>query len=94
MVLSSQQKMWLEMNSDFVVSFDLHYHHLDDLENLVEKFLNDNFLDRHQNLSFIHGHGTGALRAKLHQILENHPLVKETWMGNNGGVTYVILDLY
>lgn len=86
--------MWLEMNSDSVVSFDLHYHHLDDLENLVEKFLNDNFLDRNQYLSFIHGHGTGALRAKLHQILENHPLVKETWMGNNGGITYVILDLY
>jgi DNA mismatch repair protein MutS2 len=94
MGLSSAQKLWLEMNSDFVVSLDLHYNHLDDLDGAVEKFLNDNFLDKHQNLSFIHGHGTGVLRTKLHDVLKTHPLVKEYWQANNGGVTYVVLDLY
>jgi len=94
MKLSAQQKIWLEMNQESAITLDLHYHHLADIENVVEKFLNDSFLDKNRYLIFIHGHGTGALKNKLQEILKNHPLIEESWLASHGGCTYVSLDIY
>jgi len=87
----------IEINSDLVNFLDLHFLHIDDVEELIEKHLNDNFLAKNKYLAFIHGFGTGKLKAKVHGILKDHPLVQEYWLAqygaNAGGVTYVILNI-
>ncbi|MBR4086315.1 MAG: Smr/MutS family protein, partial [Clostridia bacterium] len=47
------------------------------------------------SVSIIHGKGTGALRAGVHQFLRSHPLVKSFRLGAYGegdsGITVVEL---
>lgn len=87
---------WLvEMNSDLVEFLDLHFSHIDDVEDKIEQFLNKGFLNKNYYLGFIHGFGSGRLKNKVQDYLKNHDLVEKYWLGyhgaNAGAVTYVIL---
>ncbi|KUO59239.1 MAG: hypothetical protein APF84_09920 [Gracilibacter sp. BRH_c7a] len=61
----------------------------------LDKYLDDAVLTGINQVSIIHGKGTGALRAGIHQFLKNHPHVTEYRLGEFGegdsGVTIVIL---
>lgn len=61
----------------------------------VDKFLDESVLSGLSEVSLIHGKGTGALRAGLHQYLRHHPHVRKYRLGRFGegdlGVTIVEL---
>lgn len=61
----------------------------------VEKYLDDALLAGYQQVSIIHGKGTGALRGGVTKLLKNHAHVKDTRSGGMGeggsGVTIVQL---
>lgn len=61
----------------------------------VDKFLDESVLSGLNEVSLIHGKGTGALRAGLHEYLRHHPHVKKYRLGRFGegdlGVTIVEL---
>lgn len=61
----------------------------------TDKYLDDAYLAGLKVVSLIHGKGTGALRAALHNYLSSHPLVKNFRFGGAGeggsGVTIVEL---
>ena len=87
----------IEMNSDIVEFFDLHFLHIYDVEDIIEKYLNNNFLAKNRYIAFIHGFGAGKLKEKVNEVLKDHSLVKNYWVAqygpNAGGVTYVILNI-
>lgn len=61
----------------------------------VDKFLDESVLSGLSEVSLIHGKGTGALRAGLHEYLRHHPHVRKYRLGRFGegdlGVTIVEL---
>ncbi len=61
----------------------------------VDKFLDEAVLSGLTNVSIIHGKGTGALRAGIHEYLRHHPHVRKYRLGRFGegdiGVTIVEL---
>jgi len=61
----------------------------------IDKYLDDAVLTGINQVSIIHGKGTGALRAGIHQFLKRHPHVKTYRLGEYGegdsGVTIVDL---
>lgn len=61
----------------------------------AEKFLDECILSGITTASIIHGKGTGALRAGIHELLRHHPQVKSYRLGKYGegenGVTIVEL---
>lgn len=61
----------------------------------VDKFLDECVLSGINNVSLIHGKGTGALRTGIHNYLRHHPHVKKYRLGRYGegdiGVTIVEL---
>ncbi len=66
-----------------------------DAEEKIDRFLDTALLDHLHSVSIIHGKGTGALRAGVHQFLRTHPLVKSFRLGAYGegdsGITVVEL---
>lgn len=67
----------------------------DEAEGVVDRFLDDAVLGRLNQVTIIHGKGTGALRKAVHQQLRRHPYVKAYRLGAFGegedGVTVVEL---
>ena len=63
---------------------------------LLDKYLDDAVITGINQVSAIHGKGTGALRAGIHQFLKNHPHVKSFRLGEFGegdsGVTIIELN--
>lgn len=61
----------------------------------VDKFLDESVLSGLSEVSLIHGKGTGALRAGIHEYLRHHPHVRKYRLGKFGegdiGVTIVEL---
>ncbi|WP_010630391.1 endonuclease MutS2 [Sporolactobacillus vineae] len=59
----------------------------------VEKYLDEAMLAGYPRVSIIHGKGTGALRKGVTKLIERHPNVKSSRLGNQGeggsGVTVV-----
>ena len=93
---SWENEIWgIEMNDDIVSFLDLHYYHIDDVEDEIEKHLNDSFLENYRYAAFVHGFGSGRLRETVQDYLIDHPLVEKYWLshhrGNAGAVTYVVL---
>lgn len=61
----------------------------------IDKYLDDAILAGYQEVSLIHGKGTGALRTGVQNFLRTHPNVKSFRIGGHGeggsGVTLVSL---
>jgi DNA mismatch repair protein MutS2 len=62
---------------------------------LIDKFIDDAMISGLQRLSIIHGHGTGALRKKIHASLKKDTRIKSTRFGesNEGGAGITIIEL-
>ena len=67
----------------------------DEACDVIEKYLDDAFVTGLSSVRIIHGKGTGALRERVHQFLEDHPRVKTKRLGNwdEGGVGVTIVKL-
>jgi DNA mismatch repair protein MutS2 len=61
----------------------------------IEKYLDDAFVAGLGLVRIIHGKGTGALRQRIGQYLENHPRVKSKRLGdwNEGGAGVTVVEL-
>jgi len=68
----------------------------DEIGDLIDKFVSDALVQGIQVVRIVHGKGTGALRAKTHELLRSHPSVKSFRLGRWGegdtGVTIVELE--
>ncbi len=68
---------------------------VEEAEVLLDKYLDDAVITGINQVSVIHGKGTGALRAGIHQFLKRHPHVAAYRLGEYGegdsGVTIVEL---
>ena len=62
---------------------------------VIDKYLDDCYLSKLENIRIVHGKGTGALRKGIHNFLSSHPHVKSYRLGTFGegemGVTIVEL---
>ncbi|HAP36681.1 MAG TPA: hypothetical protein DCQ28_12355 [Bacteroidetes bacterium] len=67
----------------------------DEAVTIVDKFLDDAQLAGLNRLDIIHGHGTGALRKRIHSFLENDSRVKSYRFGDRfeGGAGVTIVEL-
>jgi len=74
---------------------DLRGKMVEEAEELLDKYLDDAVITGINQVSVIHGKGTGALRAGIHQFLKKHPHVRGYRLGEFGegdsGVTIVEL---
>lgn len=61
----------------------------------VDKYLDDVYLSKIQNVTLIHGKGTGVLRSGIIQLLKNHPHVKSYRSGgyHEGGLSATIVEI-
>ena len=56
----------------------------DEVQDLVEKYLDDAFMAGLANLRLVHGKGTGALRKAVRGVLSDHPLIESFRDGEPG----------
>ena len=61
----------------------------------LEKFLDESMSTDLRELRIVHGHGTGALRRAIHELLKNHPLVARYELApqNQGGGGATVVEL-
>jgi DNA mismatch repair protein MutS2 len=75
---------------------DLRGKRADEVEGLLDRFLNDAFLTNLKEVRIIHGYATGTIRQIVRDILLKHPLVKSSLPGGKGeggdGVTIANLQ--
>jgi DNA mismatch repair protein MutS2 len=64
-------------------------------EDLVDRFLDDSYLNGLQRVRIIHGMGTGALRNAVHDLLRNHAHVSRYSLAaqNEGGSGATVVEL-
>ena len=67
----------------------------DDARDEVDRFLDEAFLQGHSHVRIIHGHGTGALRRAVHDMLRHHPHVARFDLApeNQGGAGATVVEL-
>lgn len=67
----------------------------DDARDEVDRFLDEAFLDGHSHIRIIHGHGTGALRRAVADLLRHHPHVARFDLApeNQGGAGATVVEL-
>ena len=67
----------------------------DEAVEIVDKFIDDATLAGLHRVDIIHGHGTGALRKRIHTFLENDPRVKNKRYGERyeGGAGVTIVEI-
>lgn len=63
---------------------DLRGHNIEEAIQETDKYLDDAVLAGLQQVSLIHGKGTGALRSGLHRYLQTNPYVKKYRLGGQG----------
>ena len=82
-------------NSTVGLELDIRGMMVDDAKPVVDRYLDDCKRQALNEVSIIHGKGTGALRAGIQNYLKGHPRVKSVRNGNYGegdfGVTVVTL---
>jgi DNA mismatch repair protein MutS2 len=66
-----------------------------EVEDLVDRFLDESYLSGFQTVRIVHGIGTGALRGAVHDFLRNHPHVSRYTLAhqNEGGNGATIVEL-
>ncbi len=69
---------------------------LDEAMPILEKYINDAFMDGVIRIKIVHGKSGGTLRNAVHNRLANHPLVKFYRIGEygEGGEGVTIAELY
>ncbi len=67
----------------------------DEVQTIVEKYLDDAFLGGLPQVRLVHGKGTGALRKAIHELLAVHPLVESFRPGEpyEGGSGATVVEL-
>ncbi len=67
----------------------------DDARDRVDRFLDEAFLHGHTHVRVIHGHGTGALRRAVADLLRHHPHVERFDLApeNQGGAGATLVEL-
>ncbi|HVF45119.1 MAG TPA: endonuclease MutS2 [Pyrinomonadaceae bacterium] len=67
----------------------------DEARDEVDRFLDEAYLQGHSHVRIIHGHGTGALRRAVAELLRTHPHVErfELAPGNQGGAGATVVEL-
>jgi DNA mismatch repair protein MutS2 len=67
----------------------------DDARERVDRFLDEAFLQGHTQVRVIHGHGTGALRRAVAELLRHHPHVARFDLApeNQGGAGATLVEL-
>jgi DNA-nicking Smr family endonuclease len=58
---------------------DLHGFAPGDIASVVEEYVRAAHETGLRELRFVHGRGVGVQRARVQQVLEDHPLVEEFW---------------
>ena len=75
---------------------DLRGLYADEAIEKTKKFIDDAAMSSLKTVTIVHGKGTGALRAAIHDYLKTHPYVESFRLGNYGegdhGVTVVELS--
>ncbi len=66
------------------MSLDLRGKRYEEVENLVEEFLDKACLANYEKVSIIHGFGTGVVRKRVWEVLKNLPSVKSYRYGKEG----------
>lgn len=84
-----------DIKKSFSTEFDLRGKYLDEALIATDKYLDDAFLSSINEVSIIHGKGSGALRQGIREALKSHPHVKSYRTGNisegGDGVTVVTI---
>lgn len=77
------------------MSLDLHGENVDNAEIKIDKYLDDAFLAGLNQVSIVHGRGTGALRKGVIAYLKTHPHVKSLRQGkyDEGGLGVTVVTL-
>jgi DNA mismatch repair protein MutS2 len=67
----------------------------DEARDEVDRFLDEAFLEGHSHVRIIHGHGTGALRRAVADLLRTHPHVERFDLApdNQGGAGATVVEL-
>ncbi|HEX8337700.1 MAG TPA: endonuclease MutS2 [Pyrinomonadaceae bacterium] len=67
----------------------------DEARDRVDRFLDEAFLQGHTHIRIIHGHGTGALRRAVAELLRHHPHVARFELApeNQGGAGATVVEL-
>ncbi|MDT7687535.1 MAG: mismatch repair protein MutS2 [Acidobacteriota bacterium] len=67
----------------------------DDARDRVDRFLDEAYLYGHSHVRIIHGHGTGALRRAVAELLRSHPHVARFDLApdNQGGAGATVVEL-
>ncbi|HYH84283.1 MAG TPA: Smr/MutS family protein, partial [Pyrinomonadaceae bacterium] len=67
----------------------------DEARDAVDKFLDEAYLHGHAHIRIIHGHGTGALRRAVADLLRQHPHVERFDLApdNQGGAGATVVEL-
>ncbi len=85
-----------EFNAGVKTELDVRGHTVDEAVEEIDRFIDQAVLGKMQNVTVIHGKGTGALRAGVHSFLKTHPSVRVFRLGEFGqgdsGVTVIELN--
>ena len=67
----------------------------DEAREEVDRFLDEAYLNGHTHVRIIHGHGTGALRRAVADLLRTHPHVARFDLApeNQGGAGATVVEL-
>ncbi|HKG13416.1 MAG TPA: endonuclease MutS2 [Pyrinomonadaceae bacterium] len=67
----------------------------DEARDRVDRFLDEAYLQGHSHVRLIHGHGTGALRRAVAELLRTHPHVERFDLApeNQGGAGATVVEL-
>jgi DNA mismatch repair protein MutS2 len=67
----------------------------DEARDRVDRFLDEAYLQGHSHIRIIHGHGTGALRRAVAELLRTHPHVARFDLApeNQGGAGATVVEL-
>ncbi len=91
----SQAKVKTDYQPSPGMEVDIRGMTFDEAEPIIERFLDDAANAGLENVSIIHGKGTGALRKKVHVYLDHNPRVESHrlgyWNEGSSGVTVVTL---
>ena len=94
-VIPKKSSIVIPEGKDLSLDLDLRGHKVEEALPIVDKYLDDAFLNGMPFIHIIHGKGTGALREAITRMLKKHPRVREFRLGEDGeggsGCTVVYL---